>query len=286
MSVEVGGEMKKIARVFPTKTSYSPTDDMCFFDVPGLFDFNRGIEEVHISTVFRWDLEKAERLADAWKIIAPVKIGGPATRERADGFIPGMYLKNGITFTSRGCPNKCWFCSVWKRDGNIRELETIHPGNIIQDDNFLATSIKHQQKVFKMLETQKQIQFAGGLDPKFFGKWQCEKLSKLSINQLFFAYDTPDDFEPLLYASKLLIKHGFNRHKLRCYALIGYPKDTLDAAETRMFEMVSMGFYPMAMLYRDESGIFTQSNLKEWKKLQKHWARPAAISRMIKEINN
>ena len=270
-----------IARVFPTKTSHTPMDSLCFYDVPGLFDFSLDIKEVHISTIFKWDLQKAEQLAEAWKVIAPVKIGGPATGEKACEFVPGMYMKKGITFTSRGCPNKCWFCSVWKRDGNIRELKTIHPGNIIQDDNFLATSKEHQIKVFEMLKTQKKIEFTGGLDPKFFTRWHAEELKKLRINQMFFAYDTSDDFEPLMVASKILKEHGFNRHKLRCYALIGYPNDTINAAETRLFEIVQMGFYPMAMLWRDENGNkFTKD--KNWSRFQKTWSRPAAINARIK----
>ena len=33
-------------------------------------------DEVHVSVTFTWDLPKAERLADLWKYVAPIKIGG------------------------------------------------------------------------------------------------------------------------------------------------------------------------------------------------------------------
>ena len=74
------------------------------------------VDEVHISVTFTWDREKAEKLEKQWRQVGvPVKVGGPAYNDRmSPNFVPGRYLKQGLTFTSRGCPNKCWFCSVAK----------------------------------------------------------------------------------------------------------------------------------------------------------------------------
>lgn len=138
----------KIARVFPRKTNASPTDELAFFDRPGLFDYE--INEVHVSVTFTWDIERAKRLTDAWAKVAPVRLGGPAMGERGGDFIPGLYLKPGYIITSRGCPNRCWFCSVPKRDGPLRELP-IHEGCNVLDDNLLACSENHIRAVFTML---------------------------------------------------------------------------------------------------------------------------------------
>lgn len=106
-----------IARVFPSRTAQTPVDDYAFVGNPPLF-LPDDITEVHVSVTFSWDLPEAERLCEAWERIAPVKMGGPATGQRGEEFTPGMYVKQGVTFTSRGCPNNCWFCIVPKRDGN------------------------------------------------------------------------------------------------------------------------------------------------------------------------
>ena len=76
---------------------------MVFFGAPPLLILPE-IDEVHISVAFTYDKEKAEYLADAWEVVGvPVKIGGPAYDDPADGpFIPGMYVKKGAVFTSRG----------------------------------------------------------------------------------------------------------------------------------------------------------------------------------------
>ena len=60
----------------------------------------------------------------------PVHMGGPAFNMPGGDFVPGMYLKKGYVITSRGCPNRCWFCSVPRREGGrLRELP-ITEGNI------------------------------------------------------------------------------------------------------------------------------------------------------------
>jgi hypothetical protein len=265
----------KIIRVFPRRTKATPTDDLAVVGrFPELFD---SADEIHISVTFTWDLPQAEALAKQWRYVAPVKIGGPATGERSEAFTPGMYIRNGYTITSRGCPNKCWFCSVPKREGNIRELP-IQDGWNVLDDNLLACSDHHIKSVFAMLKKQNQKpEFTGGLEAKLLKPWHAEALRALKLKQLFFAYDTPDDLEPLRQAGQTLLAAGFkahpSSHALRCYVLCGWPKDKMPDAERRIMQAMDAGFTPMAMLYRDAKG---QTD-KEWRKFQRCWARPGII---------
>ena len=61
-------------------------------------------------------------------------IFGPATGMCGEAFTPGLYLKHGYTITSRGCHNHCWFCSVPKREGTLRELPITDGWNILDDN--------------------------------------------------------------------------------------------------------------------------------------------------------
>lgn len=268
--------MKRIIRVFPRKTSATPDDDLVRIGVgPGLFD---EADEVHVSVAFSWDLPLAEKLAKFWESVAPVRIGGPATGEAGGEFVPGMYVKCGYVITSRGCPNNCWFCSVPKREGPLRELPITDGLNIL-DDNLLACSDDHIKSVFSMLQRNKvngRVQFTGGLEANRLKPWHVESLRELRPKQIFFAYDTPDDLDPLRVAGRMLLDAGFTTtsHTLRAYVLCGYPKDTFDAARQRMLETIDAGFMPMAMLYRDTKGIRSS----EWMRWQREWARPAIIS--------
>lgn len=262
--------MPRIIRVFPTKTRASPDDSLAYFGPP---DFWAQDDEVHISVAFSWDLAKAQALEKEWRHVAPVKIGGPATGMRGENFLPGMYVKRGYTITSRGCPNRCWFCSVWRRDGDIRELP-IRPGHNVLDDNLLACSPEHIAAVFKMLSTQQQVEFSGGLEAKRVTFELAQKLYDIHPKQMFFAYDTPDDLEPLVIAGQLLQSAGFKPcWSMRAYVLCGFPKDTLSAAEQRMHQTIAAGFMPMAMVYRDRNG----NKQPAWARWQRQWARPAAM---------
>jgi hypothetical protein len=269
----------KIIRVFPRRTKATPDDKLAIVGrTPELFD---EADEVHISVAWTWDLPLAERLSSAWKHVAPVKIGGPATGMAGGEFVPGMYLRHGYTITSRGCPNRCWFCSVWRRDGGIREMP-IKAGWNVLDDNLLACSSDHIKAVFAMLKDQPQAaEFTGGLEAKRMQPWIAEALYALRPKQMFFAYDTPDDLEPLVEAGKLLISAGFTTasHALRCYVLCGYQGDTFDAAEKRMEQTIAAGFFPMAMLFRDKGGV----KPPEWSAWQRTWARPHIVALKIKE---
>lgn len=277
--------MKRIIRVFPTKTTATPIDNLSAIDrPPGLYD---EADEIHISVLFSWDIQNAERLEKLWKHVAPVLIGGPACGSRGETFVPNMYVKHGYVITSRGCPNKCWFCSVWKREGNVvRELPICNGYNVL-DDNLLACSENHIRSVFDMLRKQtKPVDFSGGWEAKRLKTWHIDLLTTLKLNQVWFAYDDDDDLEPLVYAGKMLREAGLSitksgnvSHKIRCYCLVGYPKDTIDKADTRLRTAYANGFLPMAMLYRNENGETTN----EWRRFQKFWARPAAINRMCRD---
>lgn len=274
----------RIARVFPRITKATPQDDYTFFAEPGFRDFLPPIDEVHVSVAFSGDLREAEWLAEQWQDVAPVKLGGPATGEPGGAFVPGMYLKPGYVITSRGCPNRCWHCEVWKREGQtVRELP-ITEGNNVLDDNLLACSDEHIRAVFEMLKRQKygQPEFTGGLEAAILKPWHVEELRKLSPHVMYFAYDTPDDYEPLVEAGRMLLNGGFTEasHALKCYVLIGYPKDTFEAAEKRLIDTVKAGFMPMAMLFENKNGYKNPA----WKLFAREWANAYIVGSKLRGI--
>lgn len=139
---------------------------------------------------------------------------------RGGVFQSGMYLKKGVTITSRGCPNNCSFCFAHKREGKIRELP-ITEGNIIQDNNILACSNKHWRLVIDMLKKQKAVSFKGGLEKYRITPKIVEDLRGLRIRELWLACDQASSIKPLEKAVELLSKAGFTRNHLYCYVLIG-----------------------------------------------------------------
>ena len=240
------------------------------------------IDEVHVSVAFTYDMEKAKQLGESWaKTGLPVKLSGPAKNEKGGYFIPGRYLRKGYVITSRGCPNKgCWFCSVPKREGDLRELPITDGYNVL-DDNLLACSDEHIKAVFDILKRQSEKPiFTGGLEANLLKPWHVELLREVKAKRMFFAYDTPDDYEPLVHAGKMLRDGGITKpsQTARCYVLVGYMGDTIEKAEKRLRDAWSAGFLPFAMLYRNEKGDLNH----EWSRFQRQWVRPQIIARLLK----
>jgi len=268
----------RLARIFPRRTKATPDDALAFFGPPGLFV---EAEEVHVDVTFTADKLRAEELAHQWERIATVKIGGVAYGDPGQEFVPGRYIKQGYTFTSRGCPRRCWFCSVWKRDP-VPRLLPIQAGWNILDDNLLACPEPHVRAVFEMLNRQeRRVEFTGGLEALALQDYQVGLLADLRPRpNCFFAYDPGDPFETLRSAAARLLAAGFTArsHRLRCYVLIGYPKDTFGLAEKRLSDMLDLGFTPHAMLWQPETPSAEKYRpSSQWRKFQRQWARPAII---------
>ena len=288
----MGFQEPRLIRVFPRKTRATPDDALTRFGPPDLFDLANPPDAVHVSVAFTYDLPAAERLRDTWDRVAPTRLGGPATGMRSEGFIAGKYIRPGYTITSRGCPRTCWFCDVWRRENDHprappRELPVVDGWNVL-DDNLLACSRPHVEAVFRMLrrvsrERRQRVEFTGGLEARALKDYQVGLLAELRPRPTcFFAYDPGDPFETLRSAARRLLGAGFTArsHDLRCYVLIGYPRDTFAAAESRLRQMLSIGFTPFAMLWRPTTPAQQRwAPPPDWRGFQRHWARPALIHR-------
>jgi len=274
-----------IIRVFPRKTSMTPTDELAFVGDPplgkqlALFEKlslpRPEADEVHVSVTFTWDKEEGKRLADAWGEYYPVvKLGGPAITGSNGDFTPGRYVKPGVTFTSRGCPNHCPWCLVPLHEGPLRLLD-IAPGHIIQDNNFLATPQAHRLAVYEMLREQPRAAvFSGGLESSLVTDEIAGELQSIRIHSVFLAADTDAALGPLQAAIDRLSFLRLRSNKMRCYVMIGRG-ETIEQAEQRLEAVWEIGCLPFSQLYQPPEHYIKYP--REWRDLNRKWSRPAAI---------
>lgn len=267
-------------RVFPRKTNWTPTDKLSFVGDPPLF--RPPDQLVCISVVFTWDIPEAERLYRSWsRFYSDVQLGGPAFDDHGGEFVQGRFLKEGVTITSRGCIKECPWCVAWKREGGIRELPIVM-GWDVADNNLLACSRGHIERVFVMLRQQSEpIRFSGGLDAELLQPWHVDLLKSIRIKFAWFACDYPGAMKNLERVADLM--SDFSQEKKRCYVLIGFNNESLRQAERRLESVYRLGFLPFAMLYRaPESNAKAWSH--DWLALQKKWCRPAAFKLHMKLV--
>lgn len=265
-----------IARVFPRRTSLTPTDDLAFVGDPPLW--LPDVDEIHVSVAFTWDCAEGERLAEAWGFHYPgrVKLGGPAYGSPSDTFTPGVYVRPGVVFTSRGCDRHCPWCLVPEREGPLRLLP-ITEGYIINDNNLAQCPTEHRQAVYQMLARQPRAAiFAGGIDARLVTDEFAEELRSIRVSELFLAADTEQSLPTLRRATSRLA--FLTREKLRCFVMVAFGGETISAAEARLEAVWEAGAMPFCQLYQPPDRWIEYG--ADWRALRRTWSRPAAMKAM------
>jgi hypothetical protein len=201
---------------------------------------------VYLSIPFTWNLPQAYS-ACIWhrKLGYNVKAGGPAVDlmpnylndiAEVGGKIPALFRHNPLaTFTSRGCIRSCKFCAVPRIEGHFIELEQWEPKPIICDNNLLACSKIHFEKVIDSLKTVKGIDFNQGLDCRLLTDYHLERITELNLSCVRFAWDAIKTENQFMDSINKTIMAGIPKNKIRAYVLIGFrdtPEDALYRLET------------------------------------------------------
>ena len=214
----------------------------------------------YISVVFTWLLPQAYSLC-TWYVKQGygVKAGGPAVALMPDylspvaecgGHINALSYHNRFaTFTSRGCIRKCEFCAVPKIEGELVELDDFETKPIICDNNLLACSKRHFDKVVDRFKLLEGIDFNQGLDARLLEQHHIERLKELDLSVLRFAWDDVGSERQVLTAIEAILRGGFPKSKVRCYVLYNF-HDTLDDALYRCNTLKRMGILPNVQCYQ------------------------------------
>lgn len=134
-------------------------------------------------------------------------------------------LNYSIGFLTRGCPNKCSFCIVPEKEGNIKEhaeIEefAIHRDVVLMDNNVLASEhgIKQIEKIIKL---NLKVDFNQGLDARLIDNSIARLLSKVKwLKPLRMACDKSSQMKIIQKAVTLLRYHNVTPQRYMVYALI------------------------------------------------------------------
>lgn len=216
---------------------------------------------VHYSVPFTWCLgEVLQEIleGDQFHDTKPL-VGGPAVRlmphilsdvAEIGGDMPGVLQRVNpqATKTTEGCPNKCGFCAVPIIEPEYRELSEWPRLPIVCDNNLLAASMAHFDRVIDSLKGLKGVDFNQGLDARLMTDYHARRLAELDCT-VRLAWDHVDNERHLMKTLSKLRKAGIKKENMRCYVLIGFndtPEDALYRLETLWW---SIGIIPNPMRY-------------------------------------
>jgi hypothetical protein len=263
-----------------SKRASPPEDETHYYGPPDLL--TPMPHRVLVSATFTWDRSRAETLAEQWQRRFPhadVQVGGPAYGDPGAEFVPGRWLRKGYVITTRGCPGCAHPCLVPAREGGIRCLPVTDGWNVL-DNNILAAPREHIEMVLDMLGRQRQPAcFSGGLEARRLLRmpWFVARLQSMRVQQVFLAYDAPEDWLPVSEAIRALRERRFTLRQVRCYVLVGMEHDTVANARVRLESILSAGGLPFAMLWRGPNA--QRRKEPEWNALVREFTRPALMLR-------
>lgn len=243
----------------------------------------------YVSVPFTWSLPRAkEKCRALQELVEQVRAGGPAVSlmpsylkdvAEVGGVVDAVRHHNpDATFTSRGCTRKCSFCAIPKIEGDLVELDAWEPKPIVCDNNLLACSKRHFDKVVDKLRGVKKVDFNQGLDARLLTDYHIDRMRELDIATVRFAWDDIKFESVVMDAIDKIEKAGFPKRKIHVYVLLGF-KDTPEDALYRLQSLKDRGvwpnpqrFQPLNALEKDDyvSPSWTNKLLKRY---MRYWSR-------------
>lgn len=242
-----------------------------------------------VSVPFTWELPQAySRCVFLREQGYHVRAGGPAVSLIPDylkdvasigGEVNALKHHNpNAVFTSRGCIRKCKFCAVPRIEGRLVELATWEPKPIVCDNNLLACSKNHFNRVIDSLRGIKDIDFNQGLDARLLTQYHVDRLTELDLRFIRFAWDYSSFEMPVMRAIERARKAGIPKAKIRIYVLIGYD-DTPEDALYRLQRLRDMRISPNVQRYQPLDALHKNSYVhpnwtgRELHRFSRYWNR-------------
>jgi hypothetical protein len=146
-------------------------------------------------------------------------------------------LNYSMGFTTRGCPNKCSFCIVPEKEGDIRAHADVeeflkHKDVVLLDNNVLANDHGILQ-IEKLARLGVRVDYNQGLDARRVDDGVARRLAALKwLHPIRLACDSPAMHEPVRRAVEQLRWHNATPRQYFCYMLV---TDVEQAVETARF---------------------------------------------------
>ena len=174
--------------------------------------------------------------------------------------VEGFFKDASITFTTRGCPNKCPYCMVWRMEPEFyvepiwkKQIIDEKPISIISDNSFLSAPIEHVREVVSLLvDKGKKVIFNNGLNCRMIDDEIAKLLSTLTyIRQgLRLGFDRMEDDGHYQRAMEVLIRNGCKvKGSSYTYVLFNFD-DKPQEAYYRAREAWRYGSNPYLMRFR------------------------------------
>ena len=224
-----------------------------------------GYDLVCLSVIFSWHARIALDIAMRVRVHADVWCGGPGVAalgkwwERQTG---GLQVVKGLdwrfeqqkgnyrmTFASRGCPVKCWFCVVHIVEGaQFTLMPAFTPAPILCDNNLSALPVEYQEHIItRYRETGTRLGDANsGFEPRTFDEGTYRRWREVLRGPWRFAYDEQEEGPQVLRMTGILA--GVRDRMKQVYTLAG--NEPVASCYDRAMNVLDWGCEPFCQYVR------------------------------------
>jgi hypothetical protein len=196
-----------------------------------------------------------------------------------DNCIPNYSLYNcehAYGFLTRGCPNKCSWCIVPEKEGNIKPYMDIedfigsYNSAILMDNNILASNWGIKQ-IEKIIQLKIKVDFNQGLDFRLIDDTMAKLLSQVKwLHPVRLACDTPESFKYLHKAVENLRWRNCRPNRYFVYCLVRDPKEAMD----RVKQIKGLYCEPFCQPYRDFKNNIEPT---KWQRKLSRWVNITSV---------
>ena len=188
---------------------------------------------------------------------------------------PQIDSKTAYGFPTRGCPNRCKWCVVPKKEGkiapymDIEEIAIDGRKNIILMDNNVLASDYGLQQIEKIVSMGVRVDFNQGLDARLVTNDIAQLLARVKwMKRIRFGCDTPGQIAECERATALIDKYGY-KGEYFFYCIL---MDDFKEAFSRVNHWRGKGgrFLPHCQPYRDLNN--PRQIIPQWQKDLAAWA--------------
>lgn len=256
----------------------------------GLAEWTKG-DTAYISCVFSWRLPEAYQQAVWLRAMGyQVHAGGPAVILHPDYLadvatvnaldIPALHHHNpNATFTTRGCIRRCPWCASYRVEGDFRELPHWEPRPIVCDNNILAASQTHFNRVIDSLKPVPGVDFISGFDVRLLYPHHAQRIAELDIRMVRLAWDDVNLETQVHNAIMDIRQAGIGKKRIKVYVLVGFndtPDDALYRLKTLKHEW---GIDPYPSRYQPPDAMQRNTYVapgwteRELRNITRYWSR-------------
>lgn len=185
---------------------------------------------------------------------------------------PQLTKETAYGYLTRGCPRNCAFCHTTQKDGRrsvkVADLGEFWNGQkevVLLDQNILACR-DHLELLDQLIESGARVEFNGGLDIRIINDQNIEKIKRLKLKCIHFAFDRWQDRDIIEPRLRLFAERtGYNKDKGRVMVYILTNFDTTLEQDIYRIQLCrELKFSPYPMIYDKAHADPVYKKLQRW----------------------